>query len=459
MGRVENFRQLVTNGKSPRLQEMRAIGLNLFELALDAVDPGACIRRHVIRQKTSLIIGQKSFSLDGIKKVILVGAGKAAAAMAAALSTLLQEIPIEGAIAIPQTLPEIPALPKSVRVFRSSHPIPDVTSQEAARTILSIVDKATSRDLVLGVISGGASALLEMPADSISLEEIKLTNSILLKCGANITEINTIRKHLSAIKGGYLARRCTHAPLVALVISDVVGDSLEVIASGPTVPDKSTFGDVMNILIKYQILPQLPKSVRERIEAGLKGMVAETPKPGEPAFEKVNTILVGSVADATRAIQEYAGQAGWRCDLLSNNIRGEARDHGKNFISNLPLLGLSPGCNIFLHSGELTVTIRGNGMGGRNQEMLLAMAENIPKIPPIVILSAGLDGIEGNSPAAGAIVDNKTLARGRTLRLDASAFLNQNDSYHYFEPLTDVIITGPTGTNVNDLTITLVWCE
>lgn len=459
MGRVENFRQLVSNGKTPRLQEMRATALNLFELALEAADPGACIRRHVRRQKDALVIGKRSFLLSSFDKIILVGAGKAAAAMAAELSKLLQGISIEGAISIPKSLSAIPKLPKSVRIFGSSHPIPDEISHEAAKAILSIIDKATSRDLVLVVISGGASALLEAPADPISLDDIKQMNSILLKCGANITEINTVRKHMSAIKGGNLARHCTHAPLVALVISDVVGDPIEVIASGPTVPDKTTFGDVMNIVNKYQIFHPLPKSIRERLEGGVKGKIPDTPKPGEPVFDNATTILVGSVADAIDAIQDFAGQAGWHCTLLSNNFTGEARDRGKNFISSIPLVGLSPGCNVFLHSGELTVTIRGNGVGGRNQEMLLAATTSIPKSLSMVILSVGMDGIEGNSPAAGAIVDNKTLTRGRTLKLDPEAFLAQNDSYHYFEQLTDAVITGLTGTNVNDLTITLVWRE
>lgn len=459
MGRVENFRRLVSNGKTPRLQEMRATALNLFELALEAADPGACIRRHISRQKDALVIDKRSFLLSSFDRIILVGAGKAAAAMAAELSKLLQEISIEGAIAIPKSLSMIPELPNSVRIFHSSHPIPDAVSQEAAKTILSIVEKATLRDLVFVVISGGASALLETPADPISLEDIKQMNHILLKCGANITEINTVRKHMSAIKGGNLARHCTHAPLVGLVISDVVGDPIEVIASGPTVPDKSTFADVLNIVTKYQISHQLPISVRERLEMGVTGQIPDTPKPGEAVFDNATTILVGSVADAIKAIQDYVRQAGWHCTLLSNSFTGEARDRGKTFFSSIPLVGLSQGCNVFLHSGELTVTIHGNGVGGRNQEMLLAMAALVPQTPPITILSAGMDGIEGNSPAAGAIIDNKTLARGRNLKLVPETFLNHNDSYHYFEQLGDAVITGLTGTNVNDLTITLVWRE
>jgi len=459
MGRVENFRQLVANGKNPRLQEMRAIGLNLFELALDAIDPAACIRRHVVRQGASIEINERSFSLSGIEKVILVGAGKAAAGMAAEITKILRGIPFEGAIAVPKVLPNIPTLPDSLHIFRASHPIPDEVSQEAAKTIFALVERATPRDLVIAVISGGASALLEIPADPISLEEIKQLNNLLLKCGANIIEINTIRKHVSAIKGGNLARRCARASLVGLVISDVVGDSLEVIASGPTVPDESTFTDAMNIVNKYQILYQLPKNVRDRLEAGVKGSITETPKPDDPVFQNVTTSLAGSVTDAIRVIEDYANQAGWPCELLSRAFTGEARDRGKEFIASLPLAGLSPGCNVFLQTGELTVTIRGNGVGGRNQEMVLAMVPSIPPTPPITILSAGMDGIEGNSPAAGAIVDNKSMTRARRLKLDPATFLGRNDSYHYFEKLGDAIITGITGTNVNDLTITLAWGE
>ncbi len=459
MRRVENFRQLVSNGKTPRLQEMRATALNLFELALDAVDPATCIRRHVVRKVDGIDICERSFSLKGLEKIILVGAGKAAAGMASELDNILHGLPLEGAIAIPKSLLNVPSLPKNIKVFRSAHPIPDAISQEAAKSILALVEKATPHDLVIAVISGGASALLETPAEPITLDEIRQMNSILLKCGANITEINTIRKHMSAIKGGNLARRCAQAPLVSLVISDVVGDPLEVIASGPTVPDKSTFTDVLNIVNKYRILHQLPKNVRDRLDAGVKGGITETPKPDDPVFQRVTTVLAGSVTDAVRGIASYANQAGWPCKLLSNELNGEARSHAQEFVHSLPLVGLSPGCNIFLHTGELTVTIHGNGMGGRNQEMLLAMAAIIPKTPPITILSAGMDGIEGNSPAAGAILDNRTFSRGRNLKLNPETFLSNNDSYHYFEQLGDAIITGLTGTNVNDLTITLVWKE
>jgi glycerate-2-kinase len=230
-----------------------------------------------------------------------------------------------------------------------------------------------------------------------------------------------------------------------------------VIASGPTVPDESTFEDCLEIVEKYQIAGDLPASIMERLEAGARGEVAETPKPGDPCFESTVTFLAGSVADAACSIDRYAQDAGWACQYVTSRFQGEAREQGGTFLQSLDLAGLRAGCNVFLLSGELTVTIKGHGHGGRNQEMLLSAAATLPPQPPIVVLSAGMDGIEGNSPAAGAIIDNATASRAKKAKLSPQAFLVENNSYQFFRSLGDAVITGLTGTNVNDLTVALAW--
>jgi len=456
-GKVQNWSQLVANGRTPRHQEMRAIVLDLFEMALEAVDPGACVGRHITRAEDALRIGDRQFSLGEIQRIVIVGGGKASAAMAAKVVEILPEVRMVGAISVPNSLENLPTLPSAIQVFPSAHPVPDENSQAAALAILDLVENATSQDLVIALFSGGASALLVAPAPPVTLGDLQEMNRVLLRCGASIQEFNTVRKHVSIFKGGNVARRCAHAPLASLVISDVIGNPLDVIASGPTVPDESTFGDCLEIVEKYEIADRLPVSVRERLAAGARGEIPETPKAGDSCFDTTTTLLAGSVADAACTIKTYAQDAGWPCQYVTSQFQGEARDQGARFWSTFSLAGLHTGCNIFLHSGELTVTIAGRGTGGRNQEMLLAAASKVPPVPPVVVLSAGMDGIEGNSPAAGAMIDNGTIARAKKARLSPQEFLDQNDSYHFFEFIGDAVVTGLTGTNVNDLTITIAW--
>ena len=315
--------------------------------------------------------------------------------------------------------------------------------------------QAGADDLVICLISGGASALLPLPAPPVTLEEKQETTRLLLACGANIHEINCIRKHISGIKGGQLARLAYPATVLALILSDVIGDDLDMIGSGPTVPDRSTFADARAIFEKYGIWNKLPLGVRQRIA----DTAPETPKPGDRIFERVQNLIVGSNRLAVDAAAREARALGFRTMVLSTFIEGEAREAGrihaaiaKEIVaSGRPVK--SPACVI--SGGETTVTIRGSGLGGRNQEFALAAAIDIDGLSEVVILSGGTDGTDGPTDAAGAIADGRTVSRAQASGLDASDFLARNDSYHFFEGLGDLLKTGPTGTNVADVRILL----
>ena len=306
------------------------------------------------------------------------------------------------------------------------------------------------------LISGGGSALLPLPAEPITLAEKQETTKLLLACGANIHEINAVRKHISRIKGGQLARLAYPATVISLLLSDVIGDNLDVIGSGPTAPDASTFADAWAILEKYGIGGRVPAPVRERLERGMRGEIPETPKAGDPVFERTENRIVGSNRLAVDAAAKRARELGFRTLVLSTFIEGETRDvarmHGaiaKEMVrTGRPVK--PPAC--IITGGETTVTLRGSGLGGRNQEFVLAAAMEIAGLPDTVVFSAGTDGTDGPTDAAGAIADGRTLERGP----DAAAFLANNDSYHYFERLGDLVVTGPTNTNVMDVRIVLV---
>ena len=310
------------------------------------------------------------------------------------------------------------------------------------------------------MISGGGSALLVAPAEGITLEEKQATTSELLACGASIEEINTVRKHLSRVKGGQLARACWPATVVTLILSDVVGDPLDVIASGPTVPDSSTFGECLEIVSRYELAGRLPASVMERIEAGAKGDLPETPKEGEKIFEGVQNEIVGNSLSAVLAAGRKAEALGYTPLILSTRIEGETREvahvHAAIFrevlATGFPLA--PPAC--ILSGGETTVTLKGKGKGGRNQEFSLAVAMHIQGEDRIFFLSGGTDGTDGPTDAAGAFADGTTVERARAMNLEAGRTLDENDSYPFFDALGDLLITGPTNTNVMDLRVCLI---
>ena len=438
-------------------RSIRQDALDIFGAALKAVDPVEAILKYVKVVGDELQVGQQRFVFNDYDRILVVGAGKAGAPMARALEDLLGDRIADGVIVVK----EGHALPlEYVRIHEASHPVPDERGIKGAEEILSIADKAGKRDLVLCLISGGGSALLVAPAEGVSLEDKQEVTRLLLACGADIHEINTIRKHLSRAKGGGLARFAYPATVVSLILSDVIGDDLNVIASGPAVPDTSTFEEASQILDKYDIRDQVPESVRSRIDRGLKGEVADTPKAGDAVFRQCYFQLVGTNLQALKAAGLKAEGLGYRNLIISSTIEGEAREVSKVLtaiakeIRNSGNPISAPAC--ILCGGETTVTIRGDGKGGRNQEYALACALSIDGMENVLILAGGTDGNDGPTDAAGAIADGSTLARALAKGLDPLAYLRSNDAYHFFQALEDLVLTGPTRTNVMDVYMLLV---
>jgi hydroxypyruvate reductase len=348
----------------------------------------------------------------------------------------------------------------TITLHEAGHPVPDEAGVAGTDRIVRLLESSTEHDLVICLISGGGSALLPAPAEGITLQQKQEVTKLLLNCGATINEINTIRKHISAIKGGQLARIAYPSTLVTLILSDVIGDPLDVIASGPTVPDSQTFSDCMNVLNMYDIADKIPKPILNRIQKGIHGEILDTPKEGDPVFEHTQNLVIASNALAAYAASQKAKGLNYNTMILSTFVEGETKEVAKVHTaiikeilhSGTPLP--SPAC--LITGGETTVTIRGKGLGGRNQEFVLAAAYEIDGMENVVVFSAGTDGTDGPTDAAGAIADGLTIHRAREKALDPIEYLNNNDSYHFFEPLDDLIKTGPTNTNVMDLRILLV---
>jgi glycerate 2-kinase len=423
---------------------LRHQALRIFKAALKAADPAEAVLRHVRREKEILIVGGRRYRLRSFRNIYVIGAGKASARMAAAIERLLGARITGGLINVKDGHG---TRLRRIDINESGHPIPDRRGVAGARRIAQIASDAGPDDLILCLISGGASALLPLPAPPITLAEKQATTRLLLNSGANIHEINCVRKHLSLIKGGQLARLAYPATLLTLILSDVIGDDLDVIGSGPTVPDRTTLAEARAICAKYGIEIGLPDS-------------RETPKPKDRAFAKSHHVLVGSNALAVDAAAEEARRLGFNTLVLSTYVEGEAREVARVHAAIAKEIRASgrpirrPACVI--SGGETTVTVRGKGLGGRNQEFALAAATSIAGLRDTVILSAGTDGTDGPTTAAGAIADGTTIARAEALGHNAAAFLANNDSFRFFDALGDLIQTGPTGTNVADVQVILV---
>jgi hydroxypyruvate reductase len=349
---------------------------------------------------------------------------------------------------------------KHTEIIEAGHPLPDESGVKGAEKICALLNESGPKDLVLFLLSGGGSALLPLPADGIALEEKQKVTQLLLGCGADIKEMNTVRKHISAIKGGWLARRAYPSTLLGFVLSDVVGDPLDVIGSGPAVPDPSTYEEAWTILVKYHLLNKIAPSIERHLLSGRKGKAEETPKPGDAAFEKVYHILIGTNLLALRAAKEEALSFGLNTLILSSSIVGEtkeaARFHAaiaKEVLSSGSPLS-KPAC--IISGGETTVTLRGHGLGGRNQEFALAGAIEIEGLEKTVFLSGGTDGTDGPTDAAGAIADHTTVKRALLEGLAPKDHLENNDAYPLFEKLGDLLITGPTYTNVMDVHVVII---
>ena len=421
---------------------LRRQALAIFKAALRAANPADAVADRLAREDFS-----------GYRHIYVVGAGKAGAAMARATERALGRPIARGLLNVKYGYV---APLRRIELNECGHPVPDQRGVEGARRIAEIAAGAGPDDLVLCLISGGASALLPLPADPITLDEKQEVTKLLLACGASIHEINAVRKHISRIKGGQLARLAYPARVLSLLLSDVIGDDLDVIGSGPTAPDASTFALARTILEKYGIFQRVPAAVRERMESGVRGEIPETPKRGERIFTRVRNVVIGSNRLAVDAAAARARELGFRTLVLSTFVEGETREIARMHAAiakeivhaGRPLK--PPACVIT--GGETTVTLRGDGLGGRNQEFALSAAIDISGLPNVVVLSAGTDGSDGPTDAAGAIADGRTLARNPR----APEFLARNDSYHYFEGLRDLIVTGPTNTNVMDVRLILV---
>ncbi len=415
---------------------LRRQALRIFQAALEAADPYQAVLRHFEMPRGKF------------RNTFVIGAGKASAQMARAVEKQVEKKPgariTGGEINVKDGHS---ARLRRIRFNECGHPIPDARGVAGARRIAQIASAAGEDDLVICLISGGASALLSLPASGITLAEKQKATRLLLRSGASIHEINCVRKHISAIKGGQLARLVYPATLITLILSDVIGDDLDVIGSGPTVPDRSTLADARSICAKYGITVHLDNA-------------AETPKPGDRIFAKVTNVLVGSNALAVEAAEKEARRLGFHAMVLSSSVQGEAREVARVHAAiardirsyGRPLR--APAC--IISGGETTVTIRGEGLGGRNQEFALAAAMDIAGLRDTIILSAGTDGTDGPTDAAGAIADGTTVERAEALGLSAAAFLRNNDSYRFFEATGDLIKTGPTGTNVADIQLILI---
>jgi glycerate 2-kinase len=426
----------------------------ILRASLAAVDPFRAVQQTLSREGSRLTIAGKVYDLDQYARVRLVGAGKAVYAMARGAAAVLGDR-INGGVLIAKHLEDHQVgLPETIGVAAGDHPVPGAGSVAAAQELAVFLESGREDDLVICLISGGGSALMTLPA-GLELADLQELTRLLLACGAQIGEINILRKHLDRMKGGGLARMAAPAALAALVLSDVIGNPLDVIASGPTVADASTYQDALAVLQKYDLMERVPERVRELLQQGARGELAETVKQNDPALKKVQNVIVGSNIQAAEAGLAQARAEGFNTLLLTTYLQGEARQAGVFLASILKQQVMSdhplarPAC--IAAGGETTVTLRGNGLGGRNQELALGAAFELEGINEAALVTLGTDGEDGPTRAAGALASGQTLANARALGLDAQAFLDNNDSYHFFEALGDLVITGPTGTNVNDL--------
>ena len=415
--------------------------LEILDGALNEVDPDQAVRRALRPQEDGWDIAGVQIGRATVDRVRLLAFGKAAPAMARAAVDVFRNVEVIGLVASNHLEP----IPEGLNLWITGHPLPDQQSAAAARAALDLLEDADQRDLVLCLISGGGSALLELPVAGISLGDEQTTVDALLLGGADINELNTVRKHLSAIKGGRLARAAAPARLFTLILSDVVGNPLDVIASGPTVPDPTTFGEALAVLDRYDLREKIPVAVVDHLEAGRDTTIDETPKT--PFVGQVVSII----ADGGSAAGGAAGaarRAGLPAVIATTAMKGDARTEA---LRCLAMAG--PGVTVF--AGETTVKVTGRGRGGRNQEAALAAARELVGDPKTIFATMGTDGIDGPTGAAGAIVDGRTVSRGVQLGLDVNRYLAENDSGTFLEATGDLLVTGPTGTNVGDVWVVM----
>ena len=432
MSFIKNRTELLAHSTG-ELRLAREILLEAIEKALSAADPKKAVENFLKIEDGKLKIEQEVLEIKG--RIFVLSIGKAACPMLEAALSRLERV--DYALAV---VPKGQKKMGGVEEIEGGHPLPDEGSILAGEKIMQLSKHLRPEDLLLCLISGGGSAMLELPPPGVSLEDLRITNELLLKCGANIHEINTVRKHVSLLKGGQLAKLIP-CRVISLLISDVPGDVKHSIASGPTEPDPTSFHDAREILLRYAIWDRLPQSVRDWIERGIRGEVEETPKPGDKIFERCRSWIIASNSLSLNSAAKVGEKYGLR--VFVSELSGEAREMGKR-IARIFARGLH------LWGGETTVTVKGTGKGGRNQELVLAACPELDGRKS-ALFSVGTDGIDGQTDAAGAMADGMTLERARKMGLDPADFLERNDSYTFFKMLEDLIFTGPTGTNVMDI--------
>ena len=437
--------------------------ISIFKAGIDAVNPYRLVLQSLKVEGNILNIGNISYDLNQFNNILVIGAGKATASMAQAVEEVIGDKISNGLITVKYG--HTRSL-KKIKQLEAGHPLPDEAGVKGTEEIFKLLEGADEKSLVICLLSGGGSALLVSPSEGITLNDKIETTRLLLSAGADIEGLNTVRKHLSKVKGGRLSEISYPATLITLMLSDVIGDRLDVIASGPTVPDNSTFKDAMDVIKKYNLVDKLPANVMILLKQGLRGDIKDTPKNGEVFFKKSKVFILGNLKHALTAAKEKVVSMGYETEIISSELQGEARDTAKYLsakaIKVQQFLKSGESSRCLISGGETTVTVKGNGLGGRNQELALAFAVEIEGMKGITMLSAGTDGTDGPTDAAGAIVDGETVSKAKTLGLDPERYLNTNDSYNFFKRLDSLtgerhhVITGPTGTNVMDIQIILV---
>lgn len=426
----------------------------ILQAAIQSVDPGNAVTAYINKIQDKIYIDGQVVPEDH-GQIVIIGAGKASEPMLVACGDILKDDIHKAFVITKEGYRSSAQLPDQMRCVEAGHPIPDERGVKNTHVIMEMLSNLSSKDIVICLFSGGGSALLVSPVPGVTLDDLQQLTTLLLRCGATINEINCLRKHLDEVKGGQLARLASPARIYSLILSDVVGDPLDVIASGPTVPDPTTYQDALAVIEKYKMSDQVAPAIRDHLNKGINHAIADTPKMGEPIFAQVKNLIIGSNRTAALAACTQAELEGFNTLLLTNYLQGEAAETGKvlsSFLKQIDSFGEPlprPAC--LIAGGETTVTMESSGLGGRNQELALQACLDLKNYPNLALISLASDGGDGPTDAAGAIAWGDTFENAIQMGLKPEQYLANHDSYHFFEPLGELIKTGPTLTNVNDL--------
>ena len=447
---IKNAAELLKGDAEER--KLRGHCLSLLEACFEAIDVRKALHRELRLDGERLRIRNKSFDLALFEHIYVAGFGKASGLMAEAVEEILGPRVTGGVVNTVE-----PANTQKIEVVVASHPLPDENGLKGAQKILDLAKRAGPKDLLICLVSGGGSALLPLPVEGVSLRDKQALTSLLLKSGASIRELNCVRKHLSQVKGGRLAE-ATQATVLSLMVSDVIGDALDVIASGPTAPDESTFAQAVHVLKNHGVWEGCPAGAKKHLLAGMAKKAPETPKAGNPCFKRVTHVVFLNNRSALQALKSKASELGIHYQVFSDHLSGEARAAGEKLVRELKILSHPNKARPFalFAAGETTVAVRGRGRGGRNLEVVLGGCGGLGGLENALLCSVGTDGVDGSSDAAGAIATTQTLARAKEKGLDAKKFLAENDSHAFFGKLDDLVLTGYTKTNVMDVQICLL---